>query len=127
MNLNQKHSKNRVKQHVLLSPTELGLLNNVRLLSGAPSRSSFSTQAISIGLQDSNQTVPESNRKRRINVWIPHEIKTEVKKRATALGVTQQALLRYYILNHAKTKSVQQQKTEQHELPIEYLEGSSVG
>jgi hypothetical protein len=115
---------NRVKQRLILSPAELDLLDNAKWLSGAPSRSAFTTQAISIGLRDFNQTIPKTTRKRRINVWIPSEIKTEMKERAKALAVTQQALLRYYILNRAKTKSVQQQNTE---LPIERPEGSSVG
>ncbi|HKM77110.1 MAG TPA: ribbon-helix-helix domain-containing protein [Candidatus Bathyarchaeia archaeon] len=121
--MSRKLQNNRVKQHILLTPTELDLVNCASL-SGALSRSSFCTEAISNGLRDPNPTIPESDRRRRINIWIPPEFKAEVQRRAKELGVTQQSLIRQYIRNYAK--SLQPPETEQPNPTPGHVEGSIV-
>jgi len=99
-------------------------VNDGTSLSGAPNRSYFCTLAINNGLEDPNPTIPETDRRRRINIWIPSELKAELQRRAKALGVTQQALIRQYIRNYSK--SIQTQETEQHKSTPDHSEESIV-
>jgi len=110
--LSRKFRENRVKQHLLLTQTDLNSLNYATSLTGSLNRSYFCTEAVGIGLSDPKKTVLTSSRKRRIDIWIPAELKIEIQRLANTYGVTQQAVLRHLILNHA-AKFLQPKETEQ--------------
>jgi hypothetical protein len=87
---------------LLLTERQSSLLDEALALSLAPSRSLFIAEAINAGLANPHPRNLPATRKRRIDVWLPGAVRKRIRELASAWKVTQQDIVRYYLLEYIR-------------------------
>jgi predicted transcriptional regulator len=87
---------------LLLTERQSALLDEALALSLAPSRSLFIAEAINAGLANPQPRNLPATRKRRIDVWLPSAVRKRIRELASAWKVTQQDIVRYYLLEYIR-------------------------
>jgi hypothetical protein len=88
--------KRKCRVALLLTDEEALKLASAIKQSAAPSRSFIVAESIRAGLQTRNR-ISAQGRRRRYPLWLPTEVKQEVKQLALELHVSQQDLLRHFL------------------------------
>jgi predicted transcriptional regulator len=94
--------RNRARMALLLTEQQSALLQEALAASLAPSRSLFVTEAINAGLANTQPQNLPTTTKRRINVWLPSPIRKRIRELASARKVTQQQIVRYFVLEYIR-------------------------
>jgi predicted transcriptional regulator len=94
--------RNRARMALLLTEQQSALLEEALAASLAPSRSLFVTEAINTGLANTQPQNLRTTRKRRIYVWLPSATRKRIRELASARNVTQQAVVRYFLLEYIR-------------------------
>jgi predicted transcriptional regulator len=94
--------RNRARMALLLTEQQSALLEEALAGSLAPSRSLFVTEAINAGLTNTQPQNLHTTRKRRIYVWLPSPVRKRIRELASTRKVTQQAVVRYFLLEYIR-------------------------
>jgi metal-responsive CopG/Arc/MetJ family transcriptional regulator len=94
--------RNRARMALLLTEQQHALLEEALARSLAPSRSLFVTEAINDGLTNTQPQHVRPTRRRRIHVWLPSAVRKQIRELASARKVTQQDIVRYYLLEYIR-------------------------
>jgi hypothetical protein len=94
--------RNRARMALLLTEQQSALLEEALAASLAPSRSLFVTEAINTGLANTQPQQVRPTRRRRIYVWLPSPVRKRITELASAWKVTQQAVVRYFLLEYIR-------------------------
>jgi hypothetical protein len=86
----------------LLTERQSALLQEALAGSLAPSRSLFIAEAINAGLANPQPQNLPATRKRRIDVWLPTAVRKRIRELASAWKVTQQEVVRYFLLEYIR-------------------------
>jgi hypothetical protein len=96
---------------LLLTERQSALLDEALAGSLAPSRSLFIAEAINAGLANPQPQNLPTTRKRRIDVWLPSAVRKRIRELASAWKVTQQEVVRYFLLEYIRAAPWKQNQT----------------
>jgi len=93
----------RSKLRLLLTDSELEKLDRAVVASGALSRSLVVAEAMREGLSRSEHNMTQERRGNRIDLWVPRRLIENVRQLANTCNLTQQNLLRRFLLQYLAT------------------------
>jgi hypothetical protein len=88
------------KLRLFLTKPEAEQLDYSTLLSGACSRNFLIAEALRAGLANTNQNLSQGKRSERVDAWVPAGLVARVKELAATHHLTQQHLLRLFLLQY---------------------------
>jgi hypothetical protein len=94
--------RNRTRMPLLLTERQSALLDEALAVSLAPSKSLFVAEAINAGITNPQPRNLPATRKRRIDVWLPSAVRKRIRELASAWKVTQQEVVRYFLLEYIR-------------------------
>jgi metal-responsive CopG/Arc/MetJ family transcriptional regulator len=104
--------RNRARMGLLLTEQQSALLDQALAGSLAPSRSFFIAEAINAGLANPQPQNLPASRKRRIDVWLPSAVRKRIGELASAWKVSQQEVVRYFLLEYIRAAPWKQNQTQ---------------
>jgi hypothetical protein len=99
-----REEEERVKIRLLLTQSELETLDRAVRESGALTRTFLIFEAIQAGLQNPTPKIIEKKRNRRVDAWTSADMKHRIQQFADNAGMTQQTLLRHFLLTYLAAK-----------------------